>query len=93
VRISGLLHSKGEAISSTHGIGHLPSAGGLSALKLSADAQKGGQGNLLGARRSPRAHRRAVSRAEGWPTWMWAPEAEPVMAPHEAMNGMPDARR
>ncbi len=38
-------------------------------------------------------HRRAVSRGEGWPTWMWAPEAEPGMAPHAAMNGIPAARR
>jgi len=37
--------------------------------------------------------RRTVSRGEAWPTWMWAPELEPGMAPHAAMKGMPDARR
>ena len=27
------------------------------------------------------SHRRTVMRGDGWPTWIWAPEAEPGTAP------------
>ncbi len=37
--------------------------------------------------------RTVVSLGEAWPTCMWAPEAEPGMAPHAAMKGIPAARR
>jgi len=39
------------------------------------------------------AHRRAKSRGEGCPTWMWAPDVCPGTVPHAAMNGMPFVRR
>src|SRR5262249_9227747 len=37
--------------------------------------------------------RRARSRGEGGPTWMWAPDVWPGTMPHAAMNGIPFARR
>src|SRR6266851_2379764 len=40
-----------------------------------------------------RAHLRAISRGDGWPTWMCAPEVAPGTDPQAAMNGIPLVRR
>src|SRR5438552_296408 len=41
----------------------------------------------------PSLRRRPTRRGDGCPTWTWAPEAAPGMAPHAAMKGMPEDRR
>jgi hypothetical protein len=40
-----------------------------------------------------RSYRCAEILGDGWPTWMWAPDAEPGMGPQAAMNGIPFALR